>query len=83
MYKDKLRALVERNDINEEDMDRIVYQTMLRGVFEVICRALKDPDIRNKELSLFRKRKDHIHATKQLAERYTGCSFDEQECAYL
>ena len=79
----KIEALLEINNVSYEVFNRTVYYALLNGVFETICKEIKNSGKRTEELIRFRNSKDHILTTKGIVKRYAKCNLNEHDYKYI
>ena len=60
-----------------------MYQTLLLGVFEVICKEMKKQNTKTAEKERFRKHKNKIVAAKKIVKQYAGCELSDEDYAEL
>ena len=80
MYSERLSHLLEINGIDEEVLKQKLYNTMILGVFEAICKDIKKTESKTEEKLRFMKYSgDKVAATKNIVRRYVGCNLSEIE----
>lgn len=73
MYTEKIEEILSLNGIDQQSFNQKVYQTLILGVFEVVCKEMKKQNARIIEKENFRKHKNKAIAAKLIVQRYTGC----------
>lgn len=80
MYSKRLSGLLEANSIDNKTFEEKLYNTLILGVFEVICKDIKKNGNKTEEKVRFMKySNDKIAATKNIVKRYVGCTLSENE----
>lgn len=75
----RLEELLSNNNISQSEFEEKLYITLLRGVFEAICKDMKKNGSRIQEKERFRKTRNKITATKMLVNKYVGCKLEDKE----
>lgn len=86
MFKQKTEELLKLNCIDEDLFHQKLHQTLLLGVFEVICKEMRKQNTKTSEKERFRKYKDKTVPTKKIVKQYSGCELtadDYDELATL
>ncbi len=83
MYKDRITRILSENSISNEDFDKKLYNTLLLGIFEAICKDIKKNDSFIKEKEKYRKNPDKMSSTKLLISRYLNCSLENEDYEIL
>lgn len=83
MYKEKIEKILLDNSITTEEFDNKLYNTLLLGIFEAVCKDIKKNNTRIDEKERYRKNPDKISATKLLIDRYLNCSLSREEYEIL
>ena len=83
MFKNKINRILHNNQIVEEDFDHKLYNTMLLGVFEAVCKDIKKRNVIVEEKERYRKNPDKLSATKILINRYINCELDNEDYEFL
>ena len=76
-------VLLTLNDIDKTLFAEKVYNTLLLGIFEAICKDIKKYGTKLDEQNIFRNRKDKLVATKTIVDKYTGCKMTDKEYSTL
>jgi hypothetical protein len=77
--RDSLELLLEKNNLDCDEFYKKVRETLVLGVFEVICKEIEKQGTRTKELGLFRRSADELVATKLIVKNYSGCDLDDDD----
>lgn len=83
MYKDKIKKILANNIIDEEIFDKKLYNTLLLGIFEAICKDIKKSNTYIEEKEKYRKNPDKTSATRLLVKRYVNCMLDDDDYEIL
>lgn len=80
MYNERIFGLLKANKIDEEAFEKKLYNTLILGVFEAICKDIKKNRTKTDEKVRFmRYSNDKIAATKNIVRRYVGCHLSDSE----
>lgn len=80
MYSEGLSKLLEANSIDNDFFEEKLYNTLILGVFEAVCKDIKKHGKKIEEKVRFMKYSDDkIAATKNIIKRYVGCTLSENE----
>jgi len=80
MFDDKLKTLINRNNIEMNTLSESVYNTLLLSIFENICLKMKNANIKQDILSSFHKSRDYIKTVENIVFKFTGCLVSKSEC---
>lgn len=80
---DDLSSLLKRNEIKEPVFEEKLYNTLILGVFEAICKDINKKGLKTEEKERFRKASDKTIATKRLVSKYIGCSLSDTEYSII
>ena len=72
-------TLLELNSIDKTQFDEKLHQTMILGVFEVLCKDIKKAKSKVEEKEKYRKSMDKVAVTKRIVKKYAGCSLEEED----
>lgn len=70
--------LLQLNEIDQTRFDEKLYQTLLLGVFEALCKDIRKNDAWGIEREKYRKYSNKTTAAKKLVSSYIGCSLTEE-----
>lgn len=79
----KTERLLNINGIDQSEFDEKLYQTLLLGVFEALCKDIRKADAWVLERDRFRKYSNKSVAAKKLVTQYVGCSLSDEDYARL
>lgn len=77
MRFEEVEELLKLNRIDIEIFEKKLYQTLILGVFEAICKDIIKQNTKLTERDLYRKRQDKVAVTKSIVNRYVGCTLSE------
>ena len=84
MYSERISNLLKANKIDEEAFGEKLYNTLILGVFEAICKDIKKNETKiDEKVRFMRYSNDKIAATKNIVRRYVGCDLSESEYSKL
>ena len=73
MNAHNVETLIKLNDIDKESFEGKLYNTMILGVFEALCKDIKKSHTKIEEKEKYRKSNDKIAVTKRIVKKYVGC----------
>ena len=79
----KTEELLLKNSIDADAFDDKLYQTLLLGVFEALCKDILKSNAKVSERKEFIKFKNKTTAAKNLVSRYIGCELTEDGYARM
>lgn len=79
----KALNLFSLNGISNEIADLIIYNAILRGVFEEICKEIKRTESYKFEKTTLRNSIDPMHSTRIILKKYVGCELGDEEISTL
>lgn len=80
---EKLSILLRNNGIEEDMLEEKVYNTLITGIFEVICKDILKRNAKISEKERFRKSPNKILAAKRLVDTHIGCTLSQDEYEIL
>lgn len=84
MYSQRISDLLKANKIKEDTFEEKLYNTLILGVFEAICKDIKKNGVQIEEKIRYMKySNDKIAATKNIVKRYVGCDLSLYEYSRL
>lgn len=83
MLKKSINRILNDNYIEEELFEYKLYNTLLLGIFEAVCKDIKKRNIYIEEKERYRKNPDKLSATKILIKRYVSCELISQDYEIL
>lgn len=79
----KTERLLNINGIDQRKFDEKLYQTLLLGVFEALCKDIRKADAWVLERDRYRKYSDKTIAAKKLVTQYVGCTLNDEDYSRL
>ena len=80
MYSEMISNLLKANKIDGEIFGEKLYNTLILGVFEAICKDIKKNNTKiDEKVRFMRYSNDKIAATKNIVRRYVGCDLSKTE----
>ena len=79
MYDQKTLDLLALNGIDIAVFNEKLHNTLLLGVFEVVCKEIKKQDSKTEERANFRKCQNKIIPTKRIVKQYAGCTLSSDD----
>ena len=74
-----VETLLELNSIDRSSFDEKLYNTMILGVFEALCKDIKKSHTKIEEKEKYRKSNDKVAVTKRIVKKYVGCILEEED----
>ena len=76
---DALSLLLQNNQIIGDQLEDMLYNTLILGVFEALCKDILKSGRIVEEKERFRKYANKTVAAKRLVNRYIGCCLSDEE----
>lgn len=74
-----LSLLLKNNGISNSALEEKLYNTLILGIFEAVCKDILKEGTKTKAKEFFRKTLDKKSAAKMLVSKYTGCNLSDSE----
>ena len=79
MNTHNVETLIELNNIDKKDFEEKLYNTMILGVFEALCKDIKKSHTKIEEKEKYRKSNDKVAVTKRIVKKYVGCYLKDED----